>query len=266
MYRIASRPSFTSARYKSLSDGVRRAMSASSAKTYAATVHGDNPATPSGVAAPAPVPVQPASDTRHTQSIPLQKPDHSTNEDSHIPRTSRPEKEVYILTFLTDQTLRDKMTALRKTYFPPKLNRLDAHLTLFHALPGSKLNSDIIPVLRDIAGSTIPFRVFASTPFKLRRGIAIGVPKGSGGDDARAVHKLLKRRWLEFLSPQDAGGFATHYTIMNKVDTEKEVDDAFADVEQGWRPVNGEVLGLELWRYDRGGWDWQQEFRFAKQP
>lgn len=151
---------------------------------------------------------------------------------------------------------------MRKKYFPPKLNKLDAHLTLFHALPGSKLEDEILPALQEVADSTSKFQLLASSPFKLRKGIAIGVPKSHGGDDARNVHTQLKSRWHDFLSDQDAGGFAAHYTIMNKVDDSKQVDQAFQDVEDQWRPCRGTVEGLSLWRYDRGYWQWQQNFGF----
>jgi len=181
---------------------------------------------------------------------------------AHIPRTSSPEKEVYVLTFLTDQKHHQTMTELRKRYFPPRLNKLDAHLTMFHALPGSKLEEAVIPTLEQTAGSTEQFHVLAATPFKLRKGIAIGVPKGAGGDTARSVHAQLKRDWQPFLSDQDAGGFAAHYTIMNKVDDEKEVNRAFDQVEGSFRACGGTIEGVTLWRYDRGHWEWFRDFKF----
>lgn len=183
---------------------------------------------------------------------------------AHVPRTTSPEKDVYVLTFLTDSKHHKTMTQWRKDYFPARLNRLDAHLTLFHALPGSKLDDAIIPTLEATANSTEQFHVLAATPFKLKHGIAIGVPKTAGGTTARDVHAKLKNEWQPFLSDQDAGGFAAHYTIMNKVDNPKEVDSAFAEVEQNFKACPGTIEGLSLWRYDRSRWEWARDFVFQK--
>jgi len=156
------------------------------------------------------------------------------------------------------------MTQWRKDYFPARLNKLDAHLTLFHALPGSKLDDEIIPTLEATAKSTEQFHILAATPFRLKHGIAIGVPKTAGGTTARDVHAKLRDQWRPFLSDQDAGGFAAHYTIMNKVDDDKKVNGAFAEVEQNFQACPGMIEGLSLWRYDRSRWEWARDFVFQK--
>jgi len=183
---------------------------------------------------------------------------------AHIPRTSSPEAEVYVLTFLTDPEHHDTLTALRKRYFPPRLNKLDAHLTLFHALPGSKLEELIIPVLEHAAEKTSEFRLVASRPFRMKHGIAIAVPKNHGGDLAKDIHAHLQRQWQGVLSDQDAGGFRAHYTIMNKVDNEAEIGHAMEEVEHSFTACPGMVKGLSLWLYDRGGWAWRRDFEFQK--
>ena len=215
------------------------------------------------------------SQKSHNSSSPTAKT-QSTNTDNeranrkrepspaHVPRTSSPEKEVYVLTYLTNQKHHQTMTELRNKYFPARLNKLEAHLTLFHALPGSKLEDAIIPTLERTAASIEQFHVMAATPFKLKKGIAIGVPKSAGGDAAKSVHAQLRNDWQPFLSDQDAGGFAAHYTIMNKVDDEKEVTRAFQQVEDSFRACSGTVQGLSLWRYDRGHWEWFRDFEFQK--
>lgn len=182
---------------------------------------------------------------------------------SHVPQTASPESSVYVLTLLTDAKHHQTLTNTRKRYFPPRLNKLDAHITLFHALPGSKLEENIKPVLREVAQKESPFPILAAKPFRLNKGIAIGVPKSQGGDDARRVHAQLKQAWTGFLSQQDAGGFAAHYTIMNKVDDQKEVQHAFEEVEGQWSGCKGTVQGLSLFRYDRGHWVHAEDFKFA---
>ncbi|KAI5236999.1 hypothetical protein E4T43_08217 [Aureobasidium subglaciale] len=182
---------------------------------------------------------------------------------SHVPKTSSSEEAVYVLTLLTDAKHHRTLTETRKKYFPPRLNKLEAHITLFHALPGSLLEEKIKPTLREVSSNTTQFHLLAATPFRLNKGIAIGLPKSSGGDDARQVHQQLKFAWEDFLSRQDAGGFAAHYTIMNKVDDEKEVQKAFEQVQEEWKGCHGTVLGLSLFKYDRGNWVHDEDFKFA---
>jgi 2'-5' RNA ligase len=182
---------------------------------------------------------------------------------SHIPKTSSAEEAVYVLTLLTDAKHHRILTETRKKYFPPRLNKLDAHITLFHALPGSLLEESIKPTLREVSSKTRQFHLLAAKPFRLNKGIAIGLPKSSGGDEARQVHQQLKAAWRHVLSQQDAGGFAAHYTIMNKVDDESEVQEAFEQVQDEWKACHGTVLGLSLFKYDRGRWVHDEDFKFA---
>ena len=183
---------------------------------------------------------------------------------THVPRTSAPEQDVYVLTFLTDKKHHQILTDMRKKYFPPRLNKLDAHLTLFHALPGSKLEDEILPFLEKLSGTTRQFPLQAASPFRLKHGIAIGVPKPRGGDAARDVHSQLRRNWSDFLSDQDAGGFRAHYTIMNKMDDDKKVEAAYKEVEKEWKGCPGTVEGLTLWRYDRGHWEFYRDFKLQQ--
>lgn len=142
--------------------------------------------------------------------------------------------------------MRLSQTEIRNKYFPKKLNKLAAHLTLFHALPGSmysrlpnrplaqsshhsehqlilpcsssgRLESDIIPHIQSITSTTSPFPISATEIFRLSKGVAIGVPDSSGGSEAKRIHARLQAPWHRdgWLSPQDAGragGKFPHYT------------------------------------------------------
>lgn len=160
------------------------------------------------------------------------------------------------------------MTDLRKRYFPKKINKLAAHLTLFHALPESKLESKIIPTLLEVTKSTSPFRVEATEPFRLKKGFAISVSGQHGGSQARAIHQQLQEAWSGegWLSQQDAGGCRVHYTLMNKVDDESEVQNALDEVKSFWKGDGGKAEGLALWRYDCGFWRWERKFSFEGRP
>ncbi|KAH9810904.1 2'-5' RNA ligase superfamily [Teratosphaeria destructans] len=99
----------------------------------------------------------------------------------------------------------------------------------------------------------------------MKLGFAIGVSKARGGSQAQEVHRMLQRPWLEegFLSDQDAGGCRVHYTIMNKVDDQGEVERAMEEVRGSFRGDRGTAVGFGLWRYDRGWWRFEQEYLFG---
>lgn len=157
------------------------------------------------------------------------------------------------------------MTALRNQHFPKRINKLAAHLTLFHALPQSKLEGDIIPFLNEVAAKTSPFAIKADKPFRLKKGFAVSVSSRIGGQQAKQVHDALQEKWKndDFLSEQDAGACRLHYTLMNKVDDEAEISNAYNDLLDRWRSESGVAEGLALWEYDRGFWKWQKSFNFS---
>lgn len=193
----------------------------------------------------------------HTSLIPLPQ---------HQPHSSIPNDDLHVLTLLTDKSHHSRLTSPRKRYFPSHLNKLSAHLTLFHALPGSKLQSTIIPDLQRLARRTSPFQIRATGPFRMKRGIVVGLARDEEGcEKAQEVHQVLQAEWKEggWLSEQDAEeGWRGHYTVMNKVDEERTVAMAFIAVKQGWEDDIGTVEGLELWKYGKGGWKWERRFDF----
>ncbi|EMC98123.1 hypothetical protein BAUCODRAFT_51958, partial [Baudoinia panamericana UAMH 10762] len=172
--------------------------------------------------------------------------------------------EVYVLTVQTDKGHHDRMTRLRTRYFPAHLNKLEAHLTLFHALPASKLQGSIIPALEDVASRTSPYKVVASKVMRMKRGMGIVIAKNQGASQTQQVHRQLKGRWEAegWLSEQDRGGCHVHYTVMNKVDDEAEVIQAQQELERTFRADTGTAEGLGLWKYERGWWHWERGFSF----
>lgn len=185
---------------------------------------------------------------------------------AHLPVTQREGESTYVLTLLTDQAHHKRMTALRDKYFPEHINKLGAHLTLFHALPGSRLDDRILPTIHDVVSNTYSFKVHAVRPFRLKRGMAISVAKNHGSAQAQEVHNALQRPWLDaaFLSEQDQGGCRVHYTVMNKVDDDAEVEKALEELQGEFRGDWGVAEGLGLWRYDKGYWTWQRRFDFQQ--
>lgn len=195
----------------------------------------------------------PVNDIRYSRHSPCAERKSNTDCD---------EQHAYVLTLQITKSLAGPMNALRKEYFPKELNRVPAHLTLFHALPHSQMK-----VLQDglsrISSGMTPFAISTGKPFRMRKGVGINVDVGH--DKVKRVHGQLRSRWLKFLSMQDAGGFRPHWTIMNKVDDEKKVESAFDTVRHGLsaRCETGYVTGLDLWKYQHGRWELADEYWFG---
>lgn len=181
----------------------------------------------------------------------------------HKPNSGNEQDHVYVLTLKVTDALAKPMEEMRNRYFPKHLNRTGAHLTLFHALPESKMEV-LDQGLAQMAGSVQPFAVSSGKPFRMRKGVGINVDEGY--QTMKHVHGDLQSQWSSFLSEQDAGGFRPHWTVMNKVDDEQAVHEAFSTIRQelSERNQEGQAVGLDLWRYDRGNWIFTREYLFGE--
>ena len=161
-----------------------------------------------------------------------------------------------ILTLKLDAAAFGRLDALRREHFPAALNRLSAHLTLFHHLPGERL-ADVGADLAAVAACA-PLRLRASGLRLLGRGVAVDV-ESSG---LMEVRRELARRWSQHLSAQDRQGFRPHVTIQNKVDPAdaRALRDTLAD---GFAPWEATGEALQLWRYLGGPWAAEGEWPFA---
>lgn len=212
------------------------------------------------------------------------RPHRHPNNPDHIPNTTTAaaarDQPVYVLTLTTTPSLTDPLTALRRSHFPRRPpghqggghSHLPAHLTLFHALPGSELHA-VTSALAELCSAQRGALVLATgAAFRMRRGVGIsvadggGVVGGGGGGKqaARRLHGELQRRWWAFLSPQDRRPWRPHWTVQNKAAGEAAVDAAMEDVRDGFRGAEGLATGCALWRYEEdGGWDFEREFDFG---
>ena len=184
--------------------------------------------------------------------------DEYTRQADHTANTAREEEDSYILALHTDPEHHKRVTALRTQYFPPKLNKLSAHIALFRALPGSQLatiQADIIAV----AEKQQSFPIATGKAFLLGHGVAIdaNVPP------ARGIYNELKDRWEGFLSKQDKS-FKAHYTIQNKVE-DGVPQRTLEELQKTFEGSRGQVDGLSLYRYDRGYWRHTKDFMFSHQ-
>ena len=140
------------------------------------------------------------------------------------------------------------LDALRRGHYPAELNRVPAHLTIFHALPPSaeaearsrlsqvvkgRAPRAIIEGLIDLGGG-VAFRIVSPELDRIREGLA------------HDLHGLL--------GAQDSGGWRPHVTVQNKV--ERKVARALiASLEREFRPRSLGISGLALHRYLGGPWE-----------
>lgn len=163
-----------------------------------------------------------------------------------------------IVTLEPDAGSRALFDALRRAHFPPERLVVDAHVTVFHALPGEEIDT-VADALARSAATTPSLCFVAETPAPLsRRGVAIPIACPS----ARDVKRRLLDEFAFALTPQDRGGMRPHVTVQNKVDPETAAA-TLAHLRAGWVPHTGRFEGLALWRYRGGPWEAVADWRLS---
>ena len=160
-----------------------------------------------------------------------------------------------IVTLKLDAAAFDRLDGLRRAHFPAAINRLSAHLTLFHHLPGERL-AEAVADLTAVARRP-PLRLKVSGLRLLGRGVAFDIESSALSE----VRRELARRWGPHLTAQDRQGFRAHVTIQNKVDPAeaRALRDRLA---QGFAPWEATGEALQLWRYLGGPWAAEAEAPF----
>lgn len=154
----------------------------------------------------------------------------------------------FVVTAQLDPVATGFFQRLRSAHFPPALDRVPAHLTLFHALPGAEAPA-ILETIGRTAAATPPFAVRVARPVPLGRGVAFAVE----GDGLHALRAALAERFRPWLTGQDRERFRPHVTIQNKV-SPALARATLADVERAFAPFPATVEGIQLWRYAGGPW------------
>jgi len=133
--------------------------------------------------------------------------------------------------------------------FAPERLVVGAHVTLFHALPGGRLDAVLLDVA-EVAATTEPFPVAITAVRSLGRGVALGV----GSAILDRLHANLADRWRPWLTPQDAARFSAHVTIQNKV-SPRVARSTLAEIAGDFTPYEALATGLATWRYVGGPWE-----------
>lgn len=158
-----------------------------------------------------------------------------------------------VVTALLDRESQARFDALRATHFPVARNHLQAHLTLFHALPGEHAGA-VEQALR--TAFVASYAGVVSRVRSLGRGVAYDVDC----PELVALHAGLRRGFAGWVTAQDAHGLRPHVTVQNKV-TPEVARRTLEELASSFAPWPLQVTGLGLWWYRGGPWELLTELR-----
>ncbi|GJD94117.1 2'-5' RNA ligase family protein [Methylobacterium iners] len=169
-----------------------------------------------------------------------------------------PTPDPLILTLRMEAEAFAHFDGLRRRHFPERLNRIPAHATLFHHLPGPD-EAEIAATLAELTrGRDAPEIAVTGLRFT-GRGVAYVLESAA----LSALRAELARRFAGVLTAQDRQGWRPHVTVQNKVRPE-EARALHAALEQGFVPFRFTAPGLLLWRYLGGPWEERGAFAFGR--
>jgi 2'-5' RNA ligase len=164
-----------------------------------------------------------------------------------------------VVTLRLDDAAQERFDALRRAHFPPERNHLQAHVTLFHALPAAR--EDEVRADLERSAQRPAYDVDVVRVRSLGRGVAFDLRSTDLSDQRGA----LARRWQPWLTPQDARPHAAHVTVQNKV-TPERARALLQELSAGFAPYAVRATGLALWRYLGGPWEPLADYRFSPAP
>ncbi len=161
-----------------------------------------------------------------------------------------------ILTAELPPDLQAWASGLRRAYFPPERNQLDAHVTLFHALPPI-CEAELRERCAVLAREHPPVGARLEGLMKLGKGTALALASPA----MLALRDELAARFHTLLTPQDAHPPRLHVTIQNKVSL-AEAKALQAVLAPQIRPRAFAFIGLALHAYRGGPWELRKRWSF----
>ena len=143
----------------------------------------------------------------------------------------------------------------RQRYYPPALNRIPAHVSLFHALPG---DSSVRYVLGEAARGARSFAMQVTGVRSMGRGVlyALDAPP------LLTMHGKLAEAFQTYLTPQDKQPLRPHVVVQNKVEP-AEAKALLAVLQAGFLRRTVQAVGLDWWEYLGGSWRLLERFGFG---
>ena len=147
------------------------------------------------------------------------------------------------------------LEGLRRRHFPPELNQVPVHLTLFHHLAPA-LEGELRARLGAMARAPRPAALVTGI-MDLGRGTAFRV-QSEALEELRAE---LAEIFRGMLTPQDQAPWRPHVTIQNKVER-REAVALQQELRAAALPRPLAIHGLASWRYLGGPWEALRTYPF----
>ncbi len=160
-----------------------------------------------------------------------------------------------IVTLALEEPMQRWFEEQRQAYFPPAMNHIPAHLSLFHSLPGDATTRH---VLEEAAAGQRPFALQMDGVRSMGRGVMYTL----ASPELMGLHRRLSERFTPFLIPQDKQPLRPHVVVQNKVEP-AEAKALLAQLGAGFQSRSIEATGLLWWEYLGGPWRKIEEFRFG---
>jgi len=161
-----------------------------------------------------------------------------------------------IVTALLGAADQARFDRLRTAHFPPERNQLDAHLTMFHAIP-PLLEEELRHRLAALAAEVAPVRATVSGLMNLGGGVAYRIVS----DELDSIRSELADAFRGHLTQQDSHGWRPHITVQNKV-TSSVAIATLAALERDFTPRPLAVTGLAYYHYEGGPWRLGRRYAF----
>jgi len=161
-----------------------------------------------------------------------------------------------ILSAVLDAPVQQRLNVLRRTHFPAERNHLDAHVTLFHHLPGTE--EDAVAAAVEEAVRRPPPAVDVTGLRSLGRGVAVVL----ASPELTTIRADLARMWAPWLIAQDRAKRDLHVTVQNKV-SPQAARVLLCELNASVVPERTRAVALALWRYRGGPWEPVGSFAFA---
>ncbi|SDM08801.1 2'-5' RNA ligase superfamily protein [Catalinimonas alkaloidigena] len=161
-----------------------------------------------------------------------------------------------VLTLALDKPSFQFFNRLRQAHFPAERNFLEAHLSLFHHLPGTEAPC-IADHLAQVCRAQPPLTLPVTEVKMIGKGVAYVVKNKA----LVAWREQLAHHWQAWLTPQDRQKLWPHITVQNKV-TPAEARALQQQLAQDFAPFQAQGTGVCLWAYRNGPWEWLHDFGF----
>ncbi|UVI38587.1 2'-5' RNA ligase family protein [Qipengyuania spongiae] len=161
-----------------------------------------------------------------------------------------------IVTARLPKDLHGWATRLRDAHFPPERNYLEAHVTLFHALP-PQCEDEARGMLSRLCAECAPVDARLEGLMSLGGGTALKL----SSPGMLELRDAIADHFHGMLTAQDQHRPRLHLTIQNKVKS-AEAKALQAELAGTIEPRGFRFAGLALFRYAGGPWDSLGEWSF----